>query len=323
MNRGKEPLWITKPYAVYPEDEYVAASSSGIDRNEAEKKALAALVAIFGQSVQADLQMVSTYSEAVKNGVVQVHSENSSMMNAITTSSEMDTLIGAEIRDVWNNQDAYYAVATLERSKASALYRDMIASNQRIIADLTAMSDAEKYSLDGYSRYRLAATIADVNRVYANVLTIVGNSSGINPGSLKKGDDYRLEAANIAKAIPVSVQIDTDRSERIKSAFAAVLAKQGFRSGGGNTRYVLRVKVSLDPVEYPNNPNKFVRYVIDANFVDTLENSVLFPFNINGREGHLTLSEAENRAVAAAEKKIAAAYSDIVTEYMAKLLPKK
>ncbi|MDR0568457.1 MAG: hypothetical protein LBG87_04560 [Spirochaetaceae bacterium] len=320
---GREPAWVSSPYAVYPESQYVAASSSGIDRAEAEKNALAGLVAVFGQSVQADLRMVSSYSEAVKNGVVQVSSENTDVRNAITTSSEMESLIGAEIRDVWNDRNTHYAVAVLDRARAASLYTDMITSNQRIIGDLTAMSDPEKYSLDGYSRYRLAGTIADVNRVYANVLTIVGNASGIQPGSLKKGDDYRLEAANIAKAIPVGILVDNDRSDRIKSAFAGVLAKQGFRSGGNNSRYVLRVKVNLDPVDYPNQQNKFVRYVVDANFVDSAENSVLIPYNINGREGHLNLPEAENRAIAAAEKKIAADYAELLTSYMANLLPKK
>ncbi|MDR0525757.1 MAG: LPP20 family lipoprotein [Spirochaetaceae bacterium] len=318
-----KPGWVDSPYSVYPESQYVAASSSGIDRNDAEKKALAALVAVFGQSVQADLRMISRYSEAVKNGVVQVSSENTEVQNAIKTSSEMESLIGAEIRDVWEDRRTYYAAAVLDREKASSLYTDMIASNQRIISDLTSMSDPEKYSLDGYSRYRLAGTIADVNRVYANVLTIVGKSSSVNPGNLKKGDDYRLEAANIAKAIPVAIQIDNDRADRIKSAFAGALAEQGFRTGGNNSRYVLRVKVNLNAAEYPNQSNKFTRYVIDANFVDTAENSVLFPFNINGREGHLTQTEAENRAVAAAEKAIAAQYPSLLADYLANLLPKK
>jgi hypothetical protein len=50
---------------------------------------------------------------------------------------------------------------------------------------------------------------------------------------------------------------------------------------------------------------------------------VLLPFNINGREGHLNLPEAENRAVAAAEKKINEGYGTVLSDYLSTLLPNK
>jgi hypothetical protein len=318
---GKEPAWVKKPYSVYREDLFVAASSGGSDRKQAEKNALGALIAIFGQSVQTDFKSVTSYSEAISKGAVQFSSENTSIQDAIKTSSEMDALIGAEIGDVWfSNKNEYYAVAILEKAKAAALYKDMISSNQRIITDLVTLSDEEKYTLNGYSRYQLAATIADVNQVYANVLAVVENTSA--RGNLKKGDDYRLEAANITKTIPIGVTVlGNDQSDRIKGAFAAALNKQGFRSGGTNSRYMLDVRVVLSEVQNPNQQNKFVRYEVDAKLTDTRDASVLLPFNINGREGHLSLPEAENRAIAGAEKKINDTYGKQLSEYLSKLLP--
>jgi hypothetical protein len=322
-SQGKEPAWVSAPDTVYPRNSFVAAVGYGADRNLAERNALASLTAVFGQSIQAELKTVNNYSEAISRGDIQV-SENTSIQNAIKTSSEMDCLIGAEIKDIWfDSKSIYYAVAVLEKALTSSLYQDLIKSNQRIINELVTMSNTEKYSLDGYSRYQLAATIADANRVYANVLTIVGNSSDIVPGDLKKGDDYRVEAVNITKNIPIAVIVDNDRSNRIKDAFAGVLNKQGFRSGGTNPRYVLNISVTFSPVDLPNQQNKFTRYVIDANLTDTQEESVLLPFNINGREGHLSISEAENRAVMAAERKITDMYGIALSDYLSKLLPKK
>lgn len=321
---GKEPAWVTAPDAVYPQRTFVAATGYGPDRDQAEKDSLAKLIAVFGQSIQAELKTIHNYSEAVSRNKVQV-SENTSVQNAVKTASEMDALIGAEIREVWfDNKRTYYAVATLEKARAKTLYTDLINANQQIIDTLLAMSDTEKYSLDGYARYRLAATIADANYVYANVLTIVDRSSGSSiPRNLTRGDDYRLEAAAITRNIPIGILIDNDRSDRIKDAFAGAIAKEGFRTGGADSRYMLRVRVTFTPVELPNQPNKFTRYVVDANFTDTYEQSVLFPFNINGREGHLTLPEAENRAFAAAEKKIGDTYSGILADYLTQLAPAK
>ncbi|MDR1985958.1 MAG: LPP20 family lipoprotein [Treponema sp.] len=321
VREGNEPAWVSVPDAVYDKNIYVTAVGYGVDRNQAEKDALGRLVAVFGQSVQADLKTITSYSEAVSKGAVNV-SENTVVQNAIKTSAGMDTLIGAEIEDVWfDSKNTYYAVAVLEKAKASRLYSDMIRSNERIIDDLTAMSLEEKQSLDGFSRYQLAATIADVNRVYANVLAIVGGPSGVGSGDIKKGDNYRLEAMNITKSIPISVRVTDGRFSRIKDAFASALTKQGFRSGGTDSRYVLQVRVDFSPVEMPNQQNKFTRYAIEAHLIDTRDASVLLPFNISGREGHISLSEAENRAVVAAEKKINDTYGTVLSDYLASLLP--
>jgi hypothetical protein len=318
-----EPGWVNIPYSVYKESEYVAASGNGANRTAAEKSALAALTAVFGQSIQADLKLVSSYSEAVKNGVVDV-SENNSLQEAISTSTEMDALVGAEIKDAWyDGKSTWYAVAVMERAKTSVLYADMIKSNERIIKDLTTIPAAEKNTLDAYSRYQLAATIADVNRVYGNVLSVVGNAGGINPATMKKGDDYRLDAANITKNIPIAVRVNGDRSDRIRGAFASVISKAGFRSGGNSARYVLNVTLRLSEVTLGNQQNKFARYEVDANLTDTAEGMVLLPFNINGREGHLNLPEAENRAVATAEKKINETYGAILSGYLSTLLPQR
>ncbi|MDR3113920.1 MAG: LPP20 family lipoprotein [Treponema sp.] len=319
--KGKEPAWVSTPDAVYDKNSFVTAVGYGADRNQAEKDALGKLVAVFGQSVQADVKTITSYSEAVSSKAVKV-SENTEVQNVIKTFAEMDALIGAEIEDVWfDSKNTYYAVAVLEKAKASKLYTDRIRSNEQIIHDLIAMSLEEKQSLDGFSRYQLAATIADVNRVYANVLTIVGSTAGIGPEDLKKGNSYRLEAMNITKSIPIEVRVNADRFNRIKDAFASALTKQGFRSGGTASRYVLQVRVDFSPVELPNQQNKFTRYAIEAHLIDTSDASVLLPFNINGREGHLSLSEAENRAIGAAEKQINDTYGTVLSNYLATLLP--
>jgi hypothetical protein len=302
----------------------VAASGYGADRGNAEKNALAALTAVFGQSVQAELKTLTAYSEAVLNGAVNV-SNNTSVQNAVKTSAEMDALVGAELRDVWyDGKGIYYAVAVMDRAKTAVLYRDMILSNERLINDLVVLPEGEKNSLEGVSRYQLAALIADTNRVYANVLSLANRGSGgIDPGTLKQGDHYRLEAMNIARNIPVTVRVSGDRADRIRGAFASAISGAGFRSGGTNARYVLDVTVAFEEVLFPNQPNKFTRYVVNANLTDTLGGAVLLPYTINGREGHLSLAEAENRAVTAAERRINESYGEALSAYLSTRLPGK
>jgi hypothetical protein len=314
---GPEPSWVVSPDSVFDRQQYIAAVGYGTERISAEKNALANLTALFGQSIQGELAVITRYSEAVTSGAVS-SSEITGVSNAIKTSVELESLVGAEIRDYWyDGKSTHYAVAVMERAKTALLYRDMIRSNENIISDLITMTTAEKNTFNGYSRYRLAGTIADANRTFANVLYIVGaEGTGVDIGSMKKGDDYRLEAANITENIPVAINVSGDKADRIRGAFAAALNSQGFKSGGRNSRYALDTSVVLDPVDLPNQQNKFVRYTIEAMLTDSVTGGVLFPYTVSGREGHISVTEAENRAIAAAERKIKGEYGKLLASYL-------
>jgi len=231
----------------------------------------------------------------------------------------MDTLIGAEIKEVWfDSRSTHYAVAVMEKAKTAQVYTEMILANQNIINNLVTMSPAEKNSLEGFSRYQFAATVADVTVSYGNLLRVIGAAV---PAGIVRGDDYRLEAQNIVKAIPIGVTVSNDKSGRIQGAFAKALTELGFRSGGNNARYVLRVEVTVSPVDLPANANKFARMELSANLTDTGAGAVLLPYNFNNREGHATMPEAENRVYLAAERKINEEYAKLLNGYLSQLLP--
>jgi hypothetical protein len=323
-----QPAWVSSPDAVYNQYDrnvYIAQVGNGVDRTLAEKDALARLSAYFRQNIQGEQTVSARYQEALRNGVVDSYSENTTLTSTVRTSLELDTLAGTEIADYWfDGRSVHYAVAIMEKAKASVIYAGMIRANQEVIKGLTAMTNGEKYTMDGYARYQLAANIADVNSIYGNVLSLVGSGgTGIAPDEPEKGAGLRLEAANITKNIPIEVRVANDRSNRIASAFSQTLNKAGFRTGAPNSPYVLDVTVSFSPVDLPNQQNKFVRYVVDANLTDAASGSILLPYNINGREGHLNISEAENRAAAAVEKRIGAEYENALKAYLDGLLPSK
>jgi hypothetical protein len=316
-----KPAWVDSVDSVYSRAQYVAAVGYAADRAMAEKNALANLTAIFGQSIQADQTIINTYQEAVKNGVTTGWTDTIAMQNAIRTSASMDSLVGAEIKETWfDSLNTWYAAAVMEKAKAVPLYREMINANQEVINNLVAMSPAEKNSLEGFSRYQLAATVADINVTYGNVLQVIGAAL---PGELARGNMYRIEAQNITKALPVGVTVKNDKSGRIQGAFAKTLSGLGFRSGGTNARYVLEVNVVTSEVDLPANPNKFVRIELSADLTDTTLKTVLLPYNFNSREGHTSYAEAENRAYAAAERKINEEYAQLLSDYLSRLLPER
>ena len=114
---NSEPPWVRDPYTKYDKQANVAAIGFGGSREAAEKSAFGSLVAIFGHSIQVDEKVFTSYQEAVKNGVTANWSENTAVDTAISTSAGMDSLIGAEIGDVWNDgKNTYYAAAVLNKA---------------------------------------------------------------------------------------------------------------------------------------------------------------------------------------------------------------
>jgi hypothetical protein len=322
LNTGKnQPAWVNSVYSVYDRNQYVAASGGASSREMAEKNALSSLIAFFGQSIYADQTITNIYREVINSGKTEGYTDSTNLNNTIRTAASMDTLLGAEIREVWyDSKSEYYAVAVMEKTKTAQLYSEMIRANQVLLKNLTNMSQAEKNSIEGYSRYQFAAVVADINISFGNLLKLIGATP---PGELKMGDDYRLEAVDIAKAIPIGLKVQNDKAERIEGAFAKAVSDLKFRSGGVNSRYVLDVNIVTSPVDLPNQTNKYTRIELRANFMDSSSGTVLFPFNFNDRQGHVTQSEADNRAYAAAEKKIKDDYAKIFNNYISQMIPKK
>jgi len=322
LNTGKnQPAWVNSADSVYNRNQYVAAVGYASSREMVEKNALLNLIAIFGQSIYADTTTTNTYQEVVKNGKTTGYTDSIEIENTIIRSAAMDSLVGAEIKEIWyDSKSTYYAVAVLEKAKTAQLYSEMIRANQNLIKNLITMSQTEKNSMEGYSRYQFAAVVADINISYGNLLRIIGATP---PGELKMGDDYRLEAVDIAKAIPIGLNVQNDKSERIQGAFAKAISDLKFRSGGVNSRYVLDVNIVTSPVDLPNQTNKYTRIELRANLMDMSSETVLLPYNYNTREGHVSQSEADNRAYAAAERKIKDDYAKIFNSYISQLIPKR
>jgi hypothetical protein len=319
-SRSKEPSWVYDPGSVYPGDLYVSAVGYGPDRSSAEKNALGALISIFSQSVQGEIRTSQSYSEALSGGIIDTR-EQSEIFNAVKTSFAMDTLIGAEIKDGWfDGEETHYAVAVMDKMQCGLLYSDLIESNRQIIQNLINVPEKELYTLDTYARYNLAGTIADANTAFINVFSVINPiPASLLRRELRPGEDYRLEGKDLCRNITMAVKVDNDPGGRIGAAFSAVLTGAGFRLDAGNPRYVLEVAVTLADVELHQNQNKFIRYVIDSRLIETASGQTLFPYAINGREGHLNRLEAENRAIRVAEEKIRSSYAEELVGYLSRL----
>jgi len=319
---GGRPEWVRSVDSVYPKAQYVAAVGSGNDRQTAEKQAFAALVSIYGQSIAIDEKISTLYQDMVKSGGISNWTESNTAQIDISRQASMDRLVGAEIKEVWNDPSGtVYAVALMEKAQAAGLYSDMVKANLGMINNLVNMTPAEKNSLGGYSRYQFAAVLADINTSHKNVLDVIGARS---PDGIQTGFYYRQELENIAAAIPIGVVVTGDTTGRVQAAISGVLSELGFRSGGNNSRY--RVEATLTIREEPNPASQYtyVRSEIIATLVDTVPSkTTLVPYSVNNREGHNNLEGARQRALSKVESGIKEDFKVVLNEYLSRMLPKK
>ena len=323
--------WINSINSKYDSHRYIVATGSGKSSEEAKRNAMINLVSYFGQTVQVEQSLSTTYFEAVKNGVTGNWTESAVLEENISISAA-NTLIGAEVPEPWYDGNAWYAAAVMDKAKTERIYTAMIHANQAMITNLININQAEKNTLEGYSRFCFAAVAAEINISFANVLNVIDAPF---PSGLKAGVEYRLEAANIVMAIPVRVVVekraDVDGARSIGNAFSRALSEIGFRTASDNAPYTLEVNLSLKESIFPDRQTEFVnneitaefaRYEISANFTDTATKTGLLPiYSIDGQAAQSTLREAENRAIAAAERKINEQYKDWLSEHLIQRLP--
>jgi hypothetical protein len=319
---GRGPGWVYAPGDMYPEDTYISAVGYGLDREAAEKNALGALVAVFGQSVEGEVLTSYRYAEVV-TGELQESWENSAIDSAVKTSFAMETLVGAEIKDRWfDGRDTHYAVAVMDKNKSALLYRSLMSANEDAIRRLTDIPGEDRYSLDAYIRWELAGDLADANGVFLNVLSVLNPpAAALAREGFRPGDEFRLNAREVAKNIPIGLTLSQDPDGRLGAAFSSVIANAGFSTGDGS-RYMLEAAVSITDADLPQNPNVFVRYLVEAQFRDLAGGQTLFPFSINGREGHATRSEAVNRALRVAAERIRDEFGRAFADYLAQISPR-
>jgi hypothetical protein len=312
------PDWVRDPYTRFNRQAFIAVIGSGNSREFAERSAFGNLVAFFGQNIELDERATERYQEAVRDGVTRGWSVDTEVDSMIARYARFDSLIGAEIGDIWSDGTSYFAAALLNRARAIQTYSDIVRSNQRMIDNLLYIPEDERNTLEGFARYQFAANVADMTSPYVNMLSVIGAPP---VSGFRSGDDIRLEALGITRAIPVNLRVQNDRTGRIQGAFARALSDMGFLSGGNYSRYMLDVNVNTTPVEITNSPHSWTRIEVSANLVDEIPGAVLLPYNFNIREGHTSQAEADNRAIMAAERRINQEYSMLLNDYLSRLLP--
>ncbi len=315
--KNKMPEWITLPSGVYPAEKYMNGTGSGTNRETAELEAVRNLSSVFGQTVKSNTAASKKMERALSEGKVSFSSAENLQQN-ITSQIEAENLIGIEIAEYFYNkpEKKWYAVAILDREKASAVYQEYIEKNDAAARKAIKESEKNPGTFYGYSEICFAAEIASENDKLVKNLTVIDFESG-NEISKKvvSLQNTQLAKKKFAENITIYVQISGDRDNKIKSAFQDIFSKYGFKtSPSKKEKYTLEGKYSSEISQ--KGKITYCVYSLDLDFSDVLQAESLFAINLKGREGSLSESDATNRTYRTLEKDIGTQFSKNFDSYI-------
>jgi len=300
------PLWVTDTEKVYPDRDWLVVVENENDAKLAESAAVSKLARIFRVDLvsvtNANRRLVETIS-GVKGKNSVITSQSSALAQELTSTSAVFGLIGLQVESWANPKGRSYANARMNRKECSARYSALIRENEKVIGGLMEEAERMPRTFEAFQMLNFAYSFAVVTDNFHNLLTVLDPSSISRRPSYGNAEAVKSLAQNAGRSIVVTVKVNGDNSGRIEKAFTECLNSRGFRtSAAGDNFYVLSASFQLDDVDIVNPNNfKFARYILNYSLKDR-GGVELLSASDNGREGHLTESEARQRATRAAEQ---------------------
>ncbi len=320
------PDWVNGSSKKYPEALYLTGVGYADTRQAAEDRAYAAVSKIFTAEINSKTQEWEKYLQSDSKG----GSEDSRQINIeqATQVSTKKVLENVSIAEAWldDSKAIYYALAVMDRQHAASALRDRITSLDLKVEELLKQTRQSADKLKTVRALHAAVENLLLREAYNTELRIVnptgkGSESGVSLAVISQ--DLRKFLSGNFKIV---VEVDGSHDDRIRAAIVEGLNRQGLPvvpagSAAPDLQPDLIVKgaVTFEPVQMPaggSPPTRFVRWSASFDLTDRATLQVIGSVTRQGREGHLTVSEAEARALRAAEQEVTDGVGRQIAEFI-------
>jgi hypothetical protein len=317
--KGKRPDWVDGESSEYPASFYMTGVGYAPDRQTAENKARAEIAKIFYSEIDASNRAYEEYLQTTYKG--KAKTRESISIEDITKVSTQKVLSGVTIAQVYQQSKPdklFYALAILDRAQSKRILRQKIDQLDQDIQKLLTDSRLEKDKLIQIKYLNTCIEKHIIRQAYNAELRIVTRSGeGIPP--LISFTEIKNQLTDILlRDFLIALSVKGTRSSDIKEALVEALNKKGFSVSDdfANASVVVRGSVNIRPFEQGSSEWKFVRWKAYFDLVDQQGGAVFGSIKKTGKEGHLNLSQAEERAVRKIRKILATDIADDITRYI-------
>ena len=289
---GKSDDWTREIQKNYPDSEYISAVGSGKDRTSAESNAKLALSQILGESISAE-QVTMQYADSKgrEEGVIS---------SVVNEKAVFDHITGIVIKENYADKKTktHYALAVLNRKESGNYYFSRANEATLHIQDLVSRAQKSRGKIESLTYINDAINASSEIAYDVNLLSVINPAQGrIVRAAYQSPQTLRAKRAELASVITVSVTVQNDSDNRIRAAFVSALRDKGVTVVDAGGAYVINATLSFEPVDVGDAQYTFVRYTLHAPMTEKATGNTLVPYTLTGREGHVTESQAKNRAV--------------------------
>ncbi|MGI5058929.1 hypothetical protein [Treponema pectinovorum] len=274
----------------YPSSSYIWALGQGASLENAASSAKLSVCQTLGESLRGE-QKTTSFSDSRGK-------EESSLSTSVEEAVLFEHITGIVIKETWRadkgNGD-WIALAVLDKKEAADYYSKLAMQKNSEISSLVLRAEEIYPSFDSLSLLSDALLKAQDNQYNLDLLLVLNRTkhamTRMSYGSVQKLNLlYREKAAGIS----VSVNVEDDSEGLIYSALVEKLKEKGVSVVNSNAQYEINAVVKLEEQDSLDSKNFYARYSFFAPL--TMENStVVKPFSITGREGHISLEQAYRR----------------------------
>ena len=283
--------WISSPEKKYSSDKYIVAVGSGSSKATAESNAKLAICQQLGEKLSGSQRIVSSVDSKGKNyGAIDIDISEQAIFSHIHGISIKET--ASDLR-----KHTFYALAVLNKNDEITYYSSRIASSDMEISSLISSAQKLRGDIASLPTIKQAVKLAQDNEYCIQILSAI-RSSGRPLVSYGGLNDVIQKAYDLAQAVTVSVDFSGDEAYNIEQSFVAVLKERGMNVvSSKDAKYILQGTSTIEPTEVVGQTlYVFVRYNVNA-VLKSVSGAVVKNFEITGREGHLSISQAKNRAL--------------------------
>lgn len=307
------PDWVQNPGSEFSEQQYLMAVGNGSTLNEARSTAFANLSQIFQMDINAIEEVNSEFIDRSVGS--QFYSESTSqLLNNIKIGTNQELMNTSILATEVDNFGTYYALAGMDRSESSRIYREEISNNSIKINEYESQADSEIILLQKLILLNKAKALASANEILTRQLNII--QSGAGTGGEATTVLTRINEKFRTTQQQANIYIRSENAtETIKASVSDIFQQSGFNIAGDQDNAILVVHVNYltQSADLNRNDAEFVKWELVINVTDLQTDRSFKTYLAEGRDGAPSYADALKRADLNARNKIERDFNRFLT----------
>lgn len=317
------PAWILNPQAAYPSDRYLVGMGEGSTRDQAEKRAYAAVARIFSANVQAKSLDQESYSLKETND--QSSTQRTLHIDHQTQVTTSKLLENVKVLEAWYRarDQQFFALAGLDRHQTEEMLVERMKDLDNAIDGFVAEGRTHPQKIHRIQGYKQALVLLQQRRAMNTDLQVIrATGEGIPPPYTSN----QLESEFmdfVANHLVISVVMDGPNHEELERAIWEGLKREGLLASAREREPITsgsQADISISgtgrlwTLDLPDPLFRYVRWCGDVQIRETESGRLVGVISQSGREGHITENEARNRASKVMQEVISQEVARLLTQ---------